>query len=482
MRVVLFHLIMIACGAGLALAYAPTGAWPLGWLALVPPFWFATAERPRWLLTGGIAFGVAWGAVMLDWLVRVFTPALAPQLWLLIGLMCALAFGLIGYVRRVWGLSAALLLAPVLWVGVEFFRSEIWPLKFAWLALAYSQANNLPFLQSASVIGVYGLSLVMAAFAAAVVYAARLASPWPALGAIAVVAGLHLVGWLHMQGDISGKAGIHIAGAQLEAPTSVQLRQALQQLEQEHPDAPIVVLPEYCLNLTGPSRGYEVVEELARRRWIVVGAKLPAPGGGYYSGVLALAPGGERVFQQEKSVPVPLMDDGLPAERRHLLETPFGKIGIAICYDMDFTFVSNDLVNQGAEFLLYPTMDLSSWGDKQRIQHASLAPLRAIEHRRWVMRVASSGVSCAVDPYGRVVSRQGTNAPGGLVAAFVAMRSDQTLYARAGWLIPWVCFCGTLLVIAGVVITDVRRKLRGPAVPQPIPSNTAPAPEVLVNP
>src|SRR4051812_34656381 len=114
MRGVLLHGIMIASGAALALAFAPTDLWPLAWLALVPPLWFATADRPRLLLSGGLCFGFTWGALIVGWMVHIFPPLLALQLWFLIGVICALAIGLVGYVRRVWGLGAALTLAPLL--------------------------------------------------------------------------------------------------------------------------------------------------------------------------------------------------------------------------------------------------------------------------------------------------------------------------------------------------------------------------------
>src|SRR5262249_51999722 len=151
------------------------------------------------------------------------------------------------------------------------------------------------------------------------------------------------------------------------------LRRALEQLDQDHPDAQLVVLPEYCLNLTAPSQALRIVQQFARQRWIIVGAKVPAGDGDFTSAAIAPRPGGEVVFQQDKSVPVPLMADGRPAAQRRLLETPFGKIGVAICFDLGFPFVSDDLVRQGADLLVYPTMDLASWGDSQRRQHAAVA-------------------------------------------------------------------------------------------------------------
>lgn len=484
MRALLFHLIMIASGAALALAFAPFNLWTLAWLALVPPLWFATADRPRWLLSGGILFGVAWAVVMLDWLVTLFETE-AYILWLIIGLMCALSFGVIGYVRRVWGLTTALILAPILWVGIEFFRSEIWPLRFAWLALPYTQHHNLPFLQLASVVGVYGLSLVMVAFAATLVFALRRRSRLPFIGVLIPVGLLNVVGVALLPELAQGQ--LRVVGAQLEAPPPYELQRALRRIDLENPEAALVVLPEYCLNLTVKSVGLDIVRAFARERWVIVGARLPAPDGDFYSGAVALAPGGEVVFQQEKSVPVPLMIDGLPAPERRLLETPIGKVGVGLCYDMDFTFVSDDLVRQGAEFLLYPTMDHSSCGVKPRIQHASLAPLRAIENRRWVMRVASSGVSCAVDPYGRITAQAGVDAPGGLIAAGIEMRSERTLYSRLGWLIPWVCMWATGFIVIAAVATDLlvrsqfRRKLPAKALEPQGERQAVPPPDLSVN-
>jgi apolipoprotein N-acyltransferase len=335
------------------------------------------------------------------------------------------------------------------------------------------------------VVGVYGLSLLMVVWAAMAVLSLRRRSLVPFVAANVVVAAFCGITFAYRGLYLYKSAGTTIAGAQLESPTVSDLRASLTLLEEEQRSADIVVFPEYCLDLTGAgSVKLDLLKDFARqrKRWVVVGAKLPAPNGGYYSGVIALAPGGEQVFRQEKSVPVPLMNDGLPAPERRLLETPYGKIGVAICYDMDFTFVSDDLVRQGAEFLLYPTMDCAEWGAKQRTQHAAIAPLRAIENCRWVMRVASSGVSCIVDPTGRVITRQGVDAPGGLIAGVVWMHSEQTLYARGGWLIPWVCFWATALLLPAAVVTDLCARFRQTVKPAELPATTAPAFANLHNP
>lgn len=80
-----------------------------------------------------------------------------------------------------------------------------------------------------------------------------------------------------------------------------------------------------------------------------------------------------------------------------------------------------------------------------------LAPFRAVEHHRWLVRVASSGISLVVDPYGRVVKKTGI-AAGSVLDGEVALRQDQTLYTRYGYHLPHVC----LLVTLGLVLLGLR--------------------------
>jgi apolipoprotein N-acyltransferase len=68
-------------------------------------------------------------------------------------------------------------------------------------------------------------------------------------------------------------------------------------------------------------------------------------------------------------------------------------------------------------------------------EHLALAQLRAVEHRRYLVRGTNSGVSAIVDPVGRVVARSGTFRPEGISARIRWMRAH-TIYEFLGdW--PW---------------------------------------------
>jgi len=101
------------------------------------------------------------------------------------------------------------------------------------------------------------------------------------------------------------------------------------------------------------------------------------------------------------------MKDGLPAITQHLWQSPWGKVGICICYDLSYTRVTDRLVQLGAQALLIPTMDVVDWGRHEHELHARVAPVRATEYGVPVFRVASSGISQFVDSSGKTIATAG---------------------------------------------------------------------------
>jgi apolipoprotein N-acyltransferase len=111
------------------------------------------------------------------------------------------------------------------------------------------------------------------------------------------------------------------------------------------------------------------------------------------------------VFRQAKSVPIQFFRDGLPAPEQKVWDSPWGKIGICVCYDLSYTRVTDELVRQGAQLLIVPTMDVEYWGRHQHELHARVAPVRAAEYGLPIFRVCSSGISQAVSGSGNVIAQ-----------------------------------------------------------------------------
>lgn len=137
------------------------------------------------------------------------------------------------------------------------------------------------------------------------------------------------------------------------------------------------------------------------------------------------------------------------------------KFSNMICYESIYpTFVA-DFVRKGAQFLTIITND-SWWGDTfGAYQHQRYAVLRAIENRRWIARCANGGISCFIDPYGRVYdeTKMYTTA---IIEHEIQAREELTAYTKYGDLVAHVClfFSGFFLMatLGQKFYTFIRRK------------------------
>ncbi|HEX3889783.1 MAG TPA: carbon-nitrogen hydrolase family protein, partial [Verrucomicrobiae bacterium] len=162
-------------------------------------------------------------------------------------------------------------------------------------------------------------------------------------------------------------------------------------------------------------------------KFLIVGGKDFISTNKYYNTAFVVGTNGEIVFKQAKSVPIQFFDDGLPAKKQEIWNSPFGKIGICICYDLSYTRVTDKLVEQGAQLLIVPTMDVSEWGKHEHELHSRVAPVRAAEYGIPIFRLASSGISQAVSGSGSVVAKTDFDKPAEILSAQLHLPSRGSL-------------------------------------------------------
>src|SRR5208282_1820567 len=133
-----------------------------------------------------------------------------------------------------------------------------------------------------------------------------------------------------------------------------------------------------------------------------------------------------------------------PALKQEVWDSPWGKIGICICYDLSYARVTDRLVRKSAQLLIVPTMDVEDWGRHEHELHALVAPVRAAEYGLPIFRLASSGISQAVDGGGRVMAQASFPGIGDVVSA------ELRLPARGS--LPLDRFLAPFCVLAVVVI------------------------------
>jgi nitrilase len=71
-----------------------------------------------------------------------------------------------------------------------------------------------------------------------------------------------------------------------------------------------------------------------------------------------------------------------------VVDTPFGRVGMSICYDLRFPILYREMVKQGAEIFLIPSAFTKTTG---KIHWEPLIKARAIENQCYVIAPAQGG-------------------------------------------------------------------------------------------
>lgn len=127
--------------------------------------------------------------------------------------------------------------------------------------------------------------------------------------------------------------------------------------------------------------------------------------------------------------------------------------GVGICYEIVYPQIGAQQIRNGAEILVTITNDAWYGESSAARQHLDSARLRAVEGRRWLVRAATTGISAAVDPNGRIIEQIPMNRKG-IIMTEVPVRTGLTPYVRWG---DWFPLVAALILIAAIW---VRRKER----------------------
>ncbi len=142
-----------------------------------------------------------------------------------------------------------------------------------------------------------------------------------------------------------------------------------------------------------------------------------------------------------------------PGTRRSVFTTGGHSIGTFICYESVF----GDEVRQYAEIgadVLVNISDDGWYGDTSAAwEHLNMVRMRAIENHRWVLRATNTGVTAAIDPYGRVVASAPRHTRTSLHVGF-NYEQDVTFYSAHGDLFAYLC---ALIAVVGLGLGLLRK-------------------------
>ncbi len=450
--------------------------------------------------------GVLWYAGNCYWIYRTMhlygnIPSL-PSFGILIlfslylGLYPALFGTLVATLHAKYSRNLVLLAVPFLWVAVELARARI--TGFPWDLLGYTQVDNLVLTRLAPWTGVMGISFVIAA-----VNALWLIRPFstrrkyvPAaaaflLAAIATFAAAHrpkyfleategvatllqenLAVGAEAIGNKETKQDMLASFSQLSLHPVTTLSPAQPSQMIIWPEAPAdfidtdPLLRQSIGDLARQANAAVIVNDVTvasykgNRPQLYNSASFFLPDGTYAGRYdkMHLVPFGEYTPYKPLFFFVgDLLDDLLfiPGSHRSVFPVADKKYGVFICYESIFGDELRHFALNGAQVLVNISDD-GWYGDTSAPwEHLDMARMRAIENHRWVLRATNTGITAAIDPFGRITATIPRHVRTSVQIRF-GYESDLTFYSRYGDWFAWFC----ALAIALLLLLGLARKTR----------------------
>ena len=468
-------------GLAAVLALPPVSAAPILVLVLPALLWLLDgAESRRAAFAIGFWFGLGHFTLSLYWISFALGVDIGRFFYMLpltvLGLpfLLALFMGLGTLVARLlpWhGLARPLALA-VGWTAAEWLRGHAFT-GFPWNLIGYAWTDWQPVIQSAALVGIYGVSLLTVALAALPAVAVDRSGGWSRRGLAGCAAGLVLAVGLTAWG------AARVPHDAMPVHPDVRLRLVQPNIAQVDKWNPDLFLDHFDLHRrlsTQPGTPthviwaetaipYRVEQDDGARQAIALTAPQdglvitgvprvtgPEADPRYWNGLVAVTGAGQVVGTYDKAHLVPFGEyvpfrEWLPFEAvasrtdysagpgPRTLDLPgLPPVGPMICYEIVFpgAVVDPEPGAQRPQWLLNLTNDAWYGETAGPHQHFAIARVRAVEEGLALVRVANTGISGVVDPYGRITERLGLGEQG-IVDADLPMALDRPPpYARYG--------------------------------------------------
>lgn len=447
------HFFALLMGASLPFSLAPYYIWPISIISIAGLF-FSIKQLPSrsamwrgwWFGFGAYAVGVSWVYISIH--VHSFTPAV-PAVLMTLGFVAGLAwfFALLTGTYQRWfqHLPHAWLSFAALWALAEWFRS--WFLSgFPWLFIGDGYIDS-PLAGWAPVLGVYGLSFIVAASAAWIANVLSEKQRPAGLGltlALSVLAVPWASGWAlqHIQWTqpISDQP-LSVAAIQGNIaqdrkwlpeeiyPTLEKYRSASEGTW----DADLILWPETAITVLYHQGkeylGFLDEQALSHQTTLITGipyqqgAEEPYPGA-YHNSILALG-SGAGIYHKQKLVPfgeymplpeswrpllaffnIPMSEFRTGEAQQPLLhatvdETDY-RIAPFICYEVVYPDFVADMAKESG---IMVTISNDAWFGRSigPLQHLGSARMRALENGRYLLRATNTGVTALIDAKGKII-------------------------------------------------------------------------------
>jgi len=439
----------IATALLLAASFPNASLWPLAYIGLVPLLLWLAGKGYRQAFVGGALAGLVFYVITFSWFASLtyWVGGIVLLGVCLLFIFFSLFWGVIavGYCFVSRRMPAGIIIAlPSMWVLMEYIHNHIFT-GFGWGSLGYTQWNSLPVAQLASIGSVYSASFYLVGIntliCLCISYGRR--SKWrqsliAAAAVIAIGTAVMLWGSMRMQTpDLSSslRVGVIQPNFSLDVKWSSEYQSHTFETQRMLTDivvgkgAELVVWPESALY------GFlidetDAIAEIVRSHnvYLLTGSNHYERTGMrledailYFNSAFLVNPDGKALDRYDKKhlapfgeyVPlaglfpfldkvVPQVADFTPGTKSTLFDVEGKKFCVLICFENSFPHLVRKCARSGADFLVQLTNDGWFGRTSQPKQDLAIAVFRAIENGATLVRGTNTGISCFIDPWGRI--------------------------------------------------------------------------------
>jgi apolipoprotein N-acyltransferase len=488
----------VISGAALVLCFPIFDLYPIAFVALVPFLVSLVDMRPVKAFKAGLFLGIPYFFGNQYWIYHsihyfggmALVPSLAVVLLLALyeSLYTAL-FGMFFSMKIKSTPLPALLLAPVLWVVLEFVRSYAFT-GFPWSSIGYSQYRFLHLIQFADITGVYGVSFLVVAVNGAVAeyfIAKRRLRKMPLFNFTHTITGLVLLvaaivavsayGYYRLNESRPGHR-VEVSVVQGNIRQDQKWNPAYESYVMDTYDKltasamakgpAMVVWPEsavpFYFGADKPLTDQLVSFQKDLGAYLLFGAVTVKGKGLLANSAILLDPSGTVAYHYDKIHLVPFgeyvplkrvlffldkvvtgIGDYAPGRKYIKAETPFGKFATLVCYEITFPGLVRKFYKDGGDFMVTITNDAWFGDTAGPYQHFSMAVLRAVENRKPVVRAANTGISGFIDSNGKILSSTPLSVRV-VLTGDILTDGTRSFYSRYGDLFAYLCIIVTVLL------------------------------------
>ena len=254
--------------------------------------------------------------------------------------------------------------------------------------------------------------------------------------------------------DAADLAGIDSIATELNDDLILRSRDAAQS------GARLIVWSETAGRILGSqehrilAKGQEVAREEGAYLFIGIGVWHPGQQPPRENKVVAIMPSGKIAWQYRKAKPIvgseaPFLPPG--HNELAILDTPFGRLGLVICHDLDFADFMVQAGRKEVDLLLAPSADWSAIADL----HARMGIMRGVENGFWLLRPAYAGKSVIASPAGHVThSQYDAELESRVFVGQIPIMRNTTMYPQIQSYLPLVA----LVLLAGLLVIAWRHR------------------------